>query len=1235
MQERQKEIRVLHVDDEPGFLALTKRHLEDRGGFCVDTAATAEDGLARLRDGSYDVVVADYQMPVMNGLQFLRTLREDNNTIPFIIFTGRGREEVAIEALNSGANHYLQKGGDFESMFGTLAHALREVMAKKRVEEALCASEELYRTMIEHTGTGICILEKDTTVLFVNQEYARITGYSKEEVEGTSWTDYVFKEDQAMMLARHRQRRIDDRRVPSVYEFRLVTKSGAVKHMLLNVQLIPGTGRTLASMIDITDRKKTEEALRASEERFRNLAEGAPFAISIMRSDTSFAYLNPQFTRTFGYTCRDLPNKAAWFQTAYPDAAYRNEVMATWQKDLLEAQTVGAIMPRIFTVRCKNGEDKIIQFQSVILKDGTHIVTYEDITAQAEADKALRTREQEFQTIIDSLPLSIFHLDAESRFVHVSEVLAQRYGQRPEQFIGRSTRELFPKEAGGYMKSDREVLETGEPQIGKIRKIRTSQGVRWMRLDKVPLKDAEGRVTGIIGFELDVSDQERTEEALRESKQRLRTFMDSATDFFTLWDADLTLIDLNQSARDFFAPGTEKCDLLGRTIAQFTPYACFGERIEQFKTVMETGEPFIADELIQHSDFGHVYLTVRAFRAGDGLGIIIRDITERKRAENQLAGIVNGSTIPTFVIDREHKITHWNAALESLTGISRDAVLGTSDQWKPFYPAKRPVMADLIVDEAPEAEFRERYGTRYKKSALIEGAFEVLDFFFDHDERGGKWLLFTAAPLRDSTGALYGAIETLQDITKRKQAEEKYRSLVESTDDSIYLVDRACRYLFINDKHLSRLKVPRTEVLGRTYGDFHSEAEEREFAEMVMAVFERGESRSHEHRSRRDGRYFLRTLSPVKDHRDHTTAVTVISKDITARKQMEQELQMILNYVPLGIFHIDNEGRYVHINEALSQRYGLTPEAFKGRSTRELFPGEAEQYLKSDRELLARGEPQIGTIGKIKTHQGERWVRLDKVPIKDAEGHVTGIIGFELDVTEQKRLLNELEAKNRELERFTYAVSHDLRSPLVTIQGFICMLQLDLEMNDRTKAEDDLMFIANAATKMDALLHDTLELSRIGRIVNPPEAVPFAEIIQDALAQTAGALKAANVTVSFAEDFPTVYADRMRIEEVLVNLISNGVKFMGDQAEPKLELGYHEDGTEAVFYVKDNGKGLAEGEHEKVFELFYRADMSTEGTGAGLAISKRIIEVHGGRIWINSEPGKGCMVSFTLPLRET
>jgi len=168
---------------------------------------------------------------------------------------------------------------------------------------------------------------------------------------------------------------------------------------------------------------------------------------------------------------------------------------------------------------------------------------------------------------------------------------------------------------------------------------------------------------------------------------------------------------------------------------------------------------------------------------------------------------------------------------------------------------------------------------------------------------------------------------------------------------------------------------------------------------------------------------------------------------------------------------------------------------------------------------------------------------------------------------------------------------------------------------------------------MDKLLSATLQLSRAGRVMNPPEDVPFGAIVKDALEQTAGEIKAKNIEVSVAEDFSSVHVDRMRIAEVLVNLIANSINYRGEQPSPKIEIGHRIDNGERVFYVQDNGIGIDPGQHEKVFDLFYQVDTSgKKGTGAGLAIVKRIIEVHNGRIWIESEKGKGCTVCFTLPV---
>ena len=382
--------------------------------------------------------------------------------------------------------------------------------------------------------------------------------------------------------------------------------------------------------------------------------------------------------------------------------------------------------------------------------------------------------------------------------------------------------------------------------------------------------------------------------------------------------------------------------------------------------------------------------------------------------------------------------------------------------------------------------------------------------------------------------------------------------------------------------------------------------------------------------------------------------------DDTERKQVEETLRAshqilngIINAIPVRVFWKDKDLVYLGCNAIFARDAGFAdPKDVVGKDDYQMgWRDQAELYRADDRQVIENGRPKLLIEEPQTTPDGNTIVLLtSKIPLRSSEGEIIGVLGTYMDITERKRMESELRRsrdelelrvkertqeltrKNTEMERFIYTVSHDLRTPLISVSGLLGFIKEDSEKGDLDLMRADLRIANEAVTKMDRLLLETLELSRIGRVVSPLEDVPFVEIVEDALRQTSEKIRSKGFKVSIAQNLPVVHVDRMRITEVLVNLIENSIKYMGLQTDPEIEIGQRIDGMDRIFFVRDNGIGIDPSQHDKVFELFYKVNNGGEGTGAGLAIDKRIIEVHGGRIWIESELGKGCTVCFTLPL---
>jgi PAS domain S-box-containing protein len=253
-------VRILHVDDDAGFLKTAKQILEMQGAFQVDTASSIEEAMEKMKKEEYDLVVSDYQMPEKDGLQFLRELRKKGNTIPFIMFTGKGREEVAMQALNLGADGYFNKSGHPETTYGELAHGMRQVVDKRRAEQSFLKSEEKYRRLVETSREGIWVINKDSRTAFVNPRMAEMLGYGIEEMIGRplfSFMDERGVETTKRLLERRRQG------IKEQIDSEFLRKDGT--HVYATLETSPITDDNgsyigaLASVMDTTERKKVEE----------------------------------------------------------------------------------------------------------------------------------------------------------------------------------------------------------------------------------------------------------------------------------------------------------------------------------------------------------------------------------------------------------------------------------------------------------------------------------------------------------------------------------------------------------------------------------------------------------------------------------------------------------------------------------------------------------------------------------------------------------------------------------------------------------------------------------------------------------------------------------------------------------------------------------------------------------------------------------------------------------------
>ena len=378
----------------------------------------------------------------------------------------------------------------------------------------------------------------------------------------------------------------------------------------------------------------------------------------------------------------------------------------------------------------------------------------------------------------------------------------------------------------------------------------------------------------------------------------------------------------------------------------------------------------------------------------------------------------------------------------------------------------------------------------------------------------------------------------------------------------------------------------------------------------------------------------------ISDHVSLLLANNERKKVESALRESESKFRDVFDSASDAIFiHDASTGNILDVNQTMIYMYGWSRDECNTLSTSDLSAKTSEYSNEAALDKIR----QANKIGLLRFE----WVARRRdgslfpadVTLKrtDIAGKAC-IIANVRDITERKhverekeKLIQKLEAKNSEMEKYTYTVSHDLKAPLITIMGFLGYLKEDIEKGNLMRAQEDIQRISKSTIKMDVLLQNLLKLSIIGKSVDDYTVFPMSSAIEEALEQLEGLLKGKNIKIDYEKTMPLISGDKIRIVEVWQNLIENAIKYIGENSNPEIAIGAEVEGNENIYFIKDNGIGIEPIYHKKIFGLFEKLDPNIEGTGIGLAIVKRIIDFHCGKIWVESEGlGKGSTFNFTV-----
>ncbi len=1139
---------------------------------------------------------------------------------------------------------------------------LKAVTETKPPTASMAELAENYLTILENSLNGTVVVDAaNAKILFANKAALKLHGFnSLEEVSEANLIDYIHPDDKERAFLAFAKDFFEN--TPhEQYEFRTIAKDGSGKRVLSYSVPIQYQNKLcgVISFVDITERKKAEEALKKSEEYFKEITENSSDMIIITDKNGDVKYCSGSVERCTGYKPEELIGKST-FAFIHPDDLQR--AVSDFGKSILAKETA---IPNAFRMVHKDGSVRYFDGLGKNLLDNPSIAGFimniRDVTEHKKMENALSTSEGKLRAMFESMSEAATITDMSGRIIEANPaaVKLHRYHDKKE-LIGISAAELVAgRDRNRAIKDSMAALKTNQTKLTEY-KLTTKGGTL---IDgefcTAVIRDSSGNPAGFIGISRDISDRKRMEEKLRENERKLETIFHSIMDGLIITDMMGTVMDANAAAVHIGKYNNLE-DLIGRSGMDFVAES---ERKRVGKTLIAA----IADTKKAHSDiieytaqdkngnpfYGETSVAVIRDSSGKPTGLIFvtRDISERKRLEDKIRGdeeklsaIFESMSDCLVITDDRLHIVNVNDGGTQLTGFTKEELIGRN-------------AIEMLDKSDLDRAIKSLENRRTRGDILKRGDFKVR--IKDGSLRDVN---INISNLNDVSGKLIGFVCVIRDITDHKKieealrtSEERLRAVYASLADALVITDKNLIMIDCNDMALKLGGgYSRDQIIGRLGTDIlHENDRQRAIDELAKRFMGQVSPERQDYRIKTvDGsiRYTEMSIATLKDVKEEIIGFVAVLRDTTERRQMEEAihssqklLSAIFESLRDGIVVVDKDINFTQWNQAAIEISGFKAEEMLGKPGIEIVIPEDRQRLM---EELAK--QFMGTAAERQSYRVQlpggvlKHIELSISALKDNAGNITGFVTAIRDVTkriamerELKKALDDLQRSNKELEQFAYVASHDLQEPLRMVSSYTQLLSKRYKGKLDTDADEFIGYAVDGADRMQKMIQDLLVYSRVTTRGKDFEPVDLEKAFNDAIDNLKIAIEENKATITH-DPLPKVMADESQMIRLLQNLIGNALKFHGAEP-PIIRVGCKDGEFDYTISIKDNGIGIDKQYFNRLFTIFQRLHTRDQypGTGIGLAVCKRTVERHGGAIWVESEgAGKGTTFAFTIPKRD-